>query len=170
MTLGMAATMALTGGWPEMTFTSKWQNSAGTPTYRSWKMMRQRCMNTNAPNYMRYGGRGITICDHWRNDYDAFVADMGFRPINTTLERIDNNGNYEPANCQWATRKIQGQNRETTKYLSHGGETLSWRVWSERIGMNRETFARYARQGLTVGQIMELKIGTYRRRMAKYDL
>lgn len=78
--------------------------------YRTWTGMRRRCTAVDAHNYRYYGGRGIAVCARWE-DFGAFVADMGERPPSTTLDRINNDGNYEPGNCRWATRKQQRSNR-----------------------------------------------------------
>ena len=86
-----------------------------TPAYVSWTHMRQRCLNKDALNYERYGGRGIKICERWRDDFAAFLADMGERPEGTTLDRIDVDGDYEPGNCRWSTPKEQQANQRRHK-------------------------------------------------------
>jgi len=84
-----------------------------TPTWKTWSMMLDRCKNPNAPKFHHYGGRGITVCDRWLT-FENFYADMGERPTDLTLDRINVDGNYEPANCRWATHKEQRANRRPT--------------------------------------------------------
>lgn len=85
-----------------------------SPTYRSWNSMRGRCNNPNDPSYADYGARGITVCERWQV-FENFLADMGERPDGTTIDRKDNNGNYDKDNCHWNTIQNQNRNRRTTK-------------------------------------------------------
>jgi DNA-binding XRE family transcriptional regulator len=111
--------------------------SKRTSTYESWVKMRARCNRKTHPKRHRYGGRGIKVCDRW-NSYAAFLADMGERPEGTTIDRINNDGNYEPANCRWATQTEQQRNRSTTKLsLSKAAEIRERR----KLGESREEIA-----------------------------
>lgn len=85
-----------------------------TPTYNTWVAMVNRCLNPKATKYLDYGGRGITVCERWRT-FDHFLVDMGERPEGKTLDRIANDGNYEPRNCRWATAQEQAANKRRKK-------------------------------------------------------
>ena len=87
-------------------------NRRPTPERRAYSHMLPRCYNNNFPRYRDWGGRGIVVCDRWRESFDNFIADMGFKPSpKHSLDRIDNNGNYEPSNCRWATPSEQQRNK-----------------------------------------------------------
>jgi hypothetical protein len=87
-----------------------------TPEYSVWDAMRQRCTNPNNPVYRHYGGRGITVCERWMHSFRDFLADMGRRPTTKhSIDRIDNDGNYEPGNCRWATQQEQCNNTRRNK-------------------------------------------------------
>lgn len=123
---------------------------AGTPTYRSWHGMIDRCYDPKCGRYSSYGGKGITVCDRWRHSFETFLSDMGERPEGRTLDRIDNNGNYEPANCRWSTLVEQQANRTVTRTLTAFGETLPVAEWCRRAGLNPETLSwRLNKMGLS---------------------
>lgn len=82
------------------------------PEYTTWASMKQRCYDRNNQSYPRYGGRGITVCDRWKNSFENFLEDMGCKPNpKMTIDRINNGGNYEPGNCKWSSRLEQSRNR-----------------------------------------------------------
>jgi hypothetical protein len=110
-----------------------------SPTYSSWKGMLTRCYNKNLPYYRLYGGRGICVCKKW-HEFKNFLKDMGVRPPGKySLDRIDNNGNYEPSNCRWATTVEQAQNTRRNKFLTYKGITVCKAEWARRLGIAHST-------------------------------
>lgn len=110
----------------------------GTPTYSSWSSMLTRCNNPRNHKYPDYGGRGIVVCKEWY-DFPAFFSDMGTRPEGTTLGRIDNNGNYEPGNCEWQSDSVQARNKRNTALFEFRGLTAPLQAHCESVGMNYAT-------------------------------
>ena len=109
------------------------------PLYDVWAEMKQRCTNPNKQNYPRYGGRGVTVCARWMQSFSAFEADMGERPSGMTLERIDNNGPYEPANCRWASMREQARNKRSNRVLDLDGRSMTIADWAEETGIDSRT-------------------------------
>ncbi len=105
----------------------------GTRLYRIWQAMITRCYNQNQSEYKSYGGRGITVCDEWLHDFEAFYkwAIANGYDDSLTIDRIDNNGNYKPSNCRWATRKEQANNKSNNILLTYCGITKTVAEWSE---------------------------------------
>ncbi len=122
-------------------------------TYRTWAMMKQRCLNPSAKDFHKYGAQGITVCDRWLS-FDNFIADMGLRPEGMTLDRINNDGPYSPDNCRWATLTEQQANRKRTQFLTYNGETLPISEWARRVGMQNKNLYMRIRYGWTPAQAL----------------
>ncbi len=121
-----------------------------TTTYASWSRMLMRCQNPNVRQYQWYGARGIKVCDRWKT-FKNFYTDMGDRPRGMTLDRIDNDGNYEPSNCRWATNSVQHHNKRSNHLITFNGETLNLTDWANCIGISKVTLcARLTRYGWSI--------------------
>lgn len=106
-----------------------------TPESRAWTAMRCRCRDRNDKDYGRYGGRGISVCDSWNSSFESFLKDMGERPSpKHSLDRIDNDGNYEPGNCRWTTQQVQIENRSITVWLTANGRRRTITQWCRHLG------------------------------------
>lgn len=119
-----------------------------TKFYSVWKNMKNRCLNKKVPAYKDYGGRGIKVCERWLESFMNFYNDM-FDSYNEELEidRIDNNGNYEPSNCRWATCKEQSLNRRSTIMVEINGEIKCVSAWARIKGLNRGTVSKRISKG-----------------------
>lgn len=116
---------------------SRTHGMSGKPEYVAWQHIKRRCYNPSEPGYMRYGGRGITVCNRWLASFDRFYADMGPKPSPLhSIERIDNNQGYTPENCKWATRKEQNNNQRRSRKLTYKGQVLTVSQWAEVLGIS----------------------------------
>jgi hypothetical protein len=111
------------------------------PLYPTWSAMINRCSNPNKQGYENYGGRGITVCDSWK-DFGQFCEDMGDKPEGTSLDRIDNNKGYSPDNCKWSTRFEQNRNTRANRYLTANGKTQIMADWASETGLSEQVIKR----------------------------
>lgn len=130
------------------------------PLYRIWCAMKQRCLNPNNKRYASYGGRGIAICSEWLNDYSAFrewaVANGYENDKDLSIDRIDNDGNYEPSNCRWADKITQANNKSNNIVITYEGKTQTLRKWSEETGINADTLYHRYRMGKMPEEILKV--------------
>lgn len=133
--------------------------------YDLWCHMKQRCQNPTDKRYSLYGGRGITICEEW-SDYSIFrkwALSNGYAN-DLTLDRIDNNGNYEPSNCRWTTQKVQSNNRRTNRIITHNGVSHTLSEWSDITGIKWCTIRRRIEVGWSVEQALTTPVYGGRKR------
>ncbi len=135
---------------------------ARTPVYRVWHTMVQRCTNPTNTHWASYGGRGITVCERWR-DFANFYADMGAPKPGFTLDRIDNERGYGPENCRWATRQEQGNNRRTNVLVSWDGHKRTIADWGRVTGLGKSTISRRIAAGWPVDRALSQPIAARRR-------
>lgn len=126
-----------------------WNNQERKRTFQTWSDMKRRCFKTTCHNYPHYGARGITVCDRWLGPlgFQNFSEDMGMRPKSMTLERVNNDGNYEPSNCRWATRDEQRQNQRNCSVIRFNGISDNYAGWGSRIGISRHAIRNRIKSG-----------------------
>ncbi len=122
------------------------RTSSETKEYRAWSSMNQRCLNPSHRAWKRYGGRGIKISDRWRS-FEKFFNDMGKAPAGTSLDRINNDGDYAPGNCRWADCHTQQNNRRSNVRITIGSESRTIAEWCRHFGLHHDTVARRIRLG-----------------------
>ena len=132
--------------------------------YRVWAAMKQRCLNKNAPAYENYGGRGISVCKQWIASFEVFLEDMGKCPDNRSLDRKNNDGNYEPSNCRWAASKEQHRNKRNNRQLTYEGRTQTVADWAEELGMTWAALYYRLRRGWSVERALSEPLHEEKRR------
>lgn len=133
---------------------------SGSRLHNIWKSMKERCYNSNHSQYKDYGGRGISICEEWKNDFMSFynwATNNGYAD-NLTIDRTNNNGNYCPENCKWSTRKEQGNNQRTNHLLTYNNKTQTISQWADEVGINVRTLRTRISRGWSVQDALFRKV------------
>lgn len=129
-----------------------------TKLYSAWMHMKQRCLNPNCKSYKHYGGRGITVCPEWLSNFESFrdwALANGYAE-DLTLDRIDNDGNYEPSNCRWVSMKVQESNKRNNHYVTYKGEKITLSECARRLGLTPNQFRyRHIVKGLSIDEISQ---------------
>lgn len=136
------------------------------PIYGTWVCMISRCYDLNCAGYKDYGGRGITVCDRWRESFANFLSDMGERPKGWSIDRIDNNKGYCPENCRWATSVEQNNNTRRNRILSHDGKTQTMTQWAMELGFSVQAIYDRLRRGWSVERALSEPVNAECRRKA----
>lgn len=162
--IGIGLTVELTGIRLDSPIAIK---RSGHPLEPVFAGMLRRCYNKNEPLYHRYGGRGIKVCERWRMrngiGFSNFVSDMGARPTRSTLDRIDNNGDYSPGNCRWADRMTQNRNRSNTAYVMYEGARVHISELAARYEKDRRTIAWRLKNGKDLAGVGSRQDNEYHR-------
>lgn len=135
--------------------------------YLNWVAMKNRCYYSKHSNYPNYGGKGIKVCDEWKDDFNQFMTDMGPKPTPLhTIERICSKSDYSPTNCIWATRKEQANNRSSNVLLELDGITLTAKEWSIKLGITLSTIYSRVKAGLPDNEVLS----TTKRQSESYEV
>lgn len=137
----------------------KTHGKSQTRLHRIWRGMKQRCFNPNNTAYEDYGGRGITVCDEWKDDFQTFhdwAMANGYAE-DLEIDRMDNDGNYEPSNCRWTTRERQANNRRTNAKLTLNNETHTIAEWTKITGLSKATIDGRLKRGWTIERVLTEK-------------
>jgi hypothetical protein len=142
---------------------SKKHGMTNTRIYNIWRRMKYRCYSKNADNYKDYGGRGITVCDEWKNDFKAFYnwSMQNVYKNNLSIDRIDVNGNYEPTNCRWATNLQQANNRRNNRFISYNNQKLTFAEWATKYNISKTTFCYRLKCGWSIEKILNTPPRSY---------
>lgn len=138
--------------------------------YNAWRSIKQRCNNPNTAHYDRYGGRGIRMHPEWANNFFKFLEDIGEPPSSKhTIDRIDNDGDYEPANVRWATRKEQANNRSTNVYYEKDGLRMNMTAWADYLGIPLNLLASRFKNGMCINEALQPRINVTRGELITFD-
>lgn len=144
-----------------------------TSEYRTWQDIQRRCHDQSRSDYSRYGGKGTVVCKRWRDSFLAFYEDMGPKPTpKHSIGRINNDGDYEPANCRWETAEQQANNKSSSHYLTHDGVTLTVAQWGRKLDISEKVLRRRLSRGWSVNEALTtptMPAGRHNLRMLTYN-
>lgn len=140
-----------------------------TPEYSAWLHMKDRCLNPKNKMFSNYGGRGISVCERWINSFQFFFEDMGKKPTSKhSIDRIDNDGNYEPSNCRWATYKTQLRNNRRNRWYEYNGNKMVLQDWADKWGINYQLIQSLLKYGSSFEDIYKrFELGEYKKKKRK---
>lgn len=124
--------------------------------YKVWCGIKRRCLNKNDKRFQSYGGRGIKICDSWKNSFESFFSDMGYRPDGFSIERIDVNGDYEPKNCKWIKLSSQASNKRSNIRITYNNTTRILSEWSMLTGIKPGTISARLNRGWSIKKSLSI--------------
>jgi hypothetical protein len=134
------------------------------PEYQVWAGMKNRCSDPKSDRWMRYGGRGIRVCERWLDSFENFYADMGDRPgPGYQIDRIDNDGNYEPGNCRWVTRLVNANNKESSRMIEFQGKVQSLSSWARQVGLTKGALETRLNAGWSVARALTEPTGALKK-------
>lgn len=135
----------------------KTHGMTNSPIYKRWQSMKARCNQPNHKHYENYGGRGIRVCARWNDSFENFLADMGasFKP-ELEIDRKNNDGNYEPGNCQWISHGVQQRNKRNNHNLTINGTTRTVAEWAEKTGLKANTILTRSRRGWPEHKLLKI--------------
>ena len=135
----------------------------GTREFTAWQEAKRRCYLVSGKDYHRYGARGIRVCSRWKDSFENFFEDMGSRPEGASLDRRDNDRDYSPDNCRWATLEQQANNMRSTHFLLFKGKRLSMAQWGREIGICVETLKYRVYAGWSIERALTTPVGSRRK-------
>lgn len=136
--------------------------------HQSWRSMCERCFRKENKKHRHYGGRGITVCERWQNSFANFFSDMGAKPTpKHTIDRINNDGNYEPSNCKWSTNKEQSRNMRRTVYVEHEGQRRLLMDVADSMGISRPVLYSRLKNGWSMEEALTLPVAKHTKKKRK---
>lgn len=139
-----------------------------TKVYAAWMGMKSRCFNPSNDDYENYGGRGITVCERWVNSFENFLTDMGEPPVGEySIDRKNNNGNYEPENCRWALPVVQCNNKRNNTVITYDGRSQTKAMWCREVGITQSMLNTRLRRGWSFEKAITTAPAAYEARVAK---